>query len=248
MSAYIAKRSNSGIIKKMLRDFSTQLSILGRQEQFPEGKAMNAIKFIFIICLTLMVGVSCAGTEKWQSGAMIGAAVGAGAGAIIGHQSGHKEGGAVIGGAVGAITGGLIGKQLDKQEAELAEIAEVKRVSEEELVVILKEKILFDIDKYSLKPAAEDNINKIADILVKYPDFDITVEGHTDSTGKETYNQTLSEKRAGAVADFLAGGGLDQLRLQTIGYGETRPVASNETADGRAENRRVEIHITPRQV
>ncbi len=208
---------------------------------------MNKTRLVLVMCLVLLFAVSCENTPKWQKGAAIGGAVGAGAGAIIGHQSDHKGEGALIGAAVGAVAGGLIGKQLDKQQEELSQIAEVERPSEQELVVILRDKILFDVDEYSLKAGAEDNLREIADILIKYPDFDIIVEGHTDSTGTENYNQWLSEKRAQAVGDFLTATGLNPARIQILGYGEMRPVASNDTAEGRQQNRRVEIHIVPQE-
>jgi outer membrane protein OmpA-like peptidoglycan-associated protein len=208
---------------------------------------MNKTRFVLVMCLVLLSAAACENTPKWQKGAAIGGATGAGAGAIIGHQSGHKGEGALIGAAIGAIAGGLIGNQLDKQEEELSQIAEVERPSEGELVVILRDKILFDVDEYSLKVGAEDNLREIADILVKYPDFDIIVEGHTDNTGTENYNQWLSEKRAQAVADFLIATGVGSVRIQILGYGELRPVASNGTPEGRQQNRRVEIHIVPQE-
>jgi outer membrane protein OmpA-like peptidoglycan-associated protein len=197
-----------------------------------------------VAVLAMFLG-ACANTPKWQKGAAIGAGVGAGAGAIIGHQSGEKGAGAAIGAGVGAVTGGLIGALLDKQQKELEQVAEVERTSEEELVVVLREKILFDTDKYALKPGSEDNRIKIGEVLMKYPDFGIDVEGHTDSTGSESYNQWLSEKRAGAVSEFLIGKGLDPARIRASGMGEMRPVATNETPEGRQQNRRVEMHITP---
>jgi len=208
---------------------------------------MNTKRLSPIVVLAALLLVSCADTPKWQKGAAIGGAVGAGAGTIIGHQSDHEVEGALIGGAAGAVAGGLIGAQLDKQQAELSEVAEVERVSENELVVILRDRILFDVDDYSLKPGSEDNLAEIADILIRYPDFGIIVEGHADNTGKENYNQWLSEKRAGTVADFLVARGLESARVQTIGYGEMRPVATNETLEGRQMNRRVEIHIAPKE-
>ncbi len=208
---------------------------------------MTRFKLILAVCLAVLISVSCAETPKWQKGAAIGGAVGAGAGAIIGHQSDHKVEGALIGAAVGATAGGLIGRKLDQQQAELAKIAEVERPSEEELVVILREKILFDVNEYSLKPGAQDSLRQIAGVLVKYPDFEVNVEGHTDSTGSETYNQWLSEKRAESVADFLVSTGMNQFPIRVTGYGETRPVATNETPEGRQQNRRVELHITPRE-
>lgn len=208
---------------------------------------MKTFKLVAVVALSVLFLASCAETPKWQKGAGIGAAIGAGAGAIIGHQSDEEGEGALIGAAIGAAAGGLIGHHMDKQQAELAEIAEVERRSEDELVVILREKILFDVDKYDLKPGAEDNLYKIADILMRYPDFDIVAEGHTDSTGKENYNQWLSEERAAAVTDFLVNAGLNPARIRIIGYGETRPVANNETDAGRQQNRRVELHIKARQ-
>jgi outer membrane protein OmpA-like peptidoglycan-associated protein len=208
---------------------------------------MKVFKLITIIVVTVLLLVSCADTPKWQTGAAAGGGIGAGTGAVIGHQSGREIEGALIGGAVGAVAGGLIGAQLDKQQAELSQVAEVQRPSEEELVVIMHDQVLFDVNEYTLKPGSEDNLAKVADVIIKYPDFNILVEGHTDSTGSDTYNQWLSEKRAESVASFLVSRGIDGMRVQTIGYGETRPVATNDTPEGRQQNRRVEIHITPRQ-
>ncbi|RJP68708.1 MAG: OmpA family protein [Candidatus Abyssobacteria bacterium SURF_17] len=208
---------------------------------------MKVFKLITIIVVTVLLLVSCADTPKWQTGAAAGGGIGAVTGAVIGHQSGREIEGALIGGAVGAVAGGLIGAQLDKQQAELSQVAEVQRPSEEELVVIMHDQVLFDVNEYTLKPGSEDNLAKVADVIIKYPDFNILVEGHTDSTGSDTYNQWLSEKRAESVASFLVSRGIDGMRVQTIGYGETRPVATNDTPEGRQQNRRVEIHITPRQ-
>jgi outer membrane protein OmpA-like peptidoglycan-associated protein len=206
---------------------------------------MNRTLLVSISLVALLFG-ACANTPNWQKGAVLGGALGAGTGAVIGNQSDHTGEGALIGGAVGAVAGGLIGKQLDKQQAELSQVAEVQRPSENELVVILHEKILFDVNEYSLKPGAEQNIAQIADIVAKYPDFDIAVEGHTDSTGGETYNQWLSEKRAEAVANSLITKGVDATRVKVSGSGELKPVATNDTPEGRQQNRRVEIHITPK--
>lgn len=208
---------------------------------------MKAIKMFLTFALIALLSSSCETAPKWQKGALAGGVLGAGAGAVIGHQTDHAAEGAVIGGAVGALTGGLIGSQLDKQQAELSKVAEVERAGESELVVTLREKVLFNIDEYSLKPGAANNLNRVADILIRYPEFDIFVEGHTDSTGKENYNQWLSEKRAETVAEFIISRGVDTARVQIIGYGEIRPVATNETAEGRQQNRRVELHITPGQ-
>ncbi len=209
---------------------------------------MKAFKSILFMGIIVVFASACADSPKWQKGAVIGGAAGAGAGAIIGHQSGHKGEGALIGAAAGAALGGLIGAKLDKQQAELSKIAEVERPSENELIVTLREKVLFDVNKYSLKPGAEANLSRVADVLARYPDFNIDVEGHTDNTGQETYNQWLSEKRAGTVADFIVTEGVHPDRIMVIGYGETQPVTTNETAEGRQQNRRVELHIVPREI
>lgn len=208
---------------------------------------MNTKK-IFFVSLLIVGLTSCSTVQNapnWQKGAALGGALGAATGAVIGHQSGHGAEGALIGGAAGAVGGGLIGRQMDKQQEELSRIAEVQRPSENELVVVLREKILFDVNEYALKPGAEDNLAQIAQVISKYPDFDVMVEGHTDSTGTETYNQWLSEKRAGAVTASLASHGIPPARIQAAGYGELRPVATNDTAEGRQQNRRVELHIKP---
>jgi len=206
---------------------------------------MKKARLILSVGLAVVFAAGCANAPKWQQGAAVGGGVGAGAGAIIGHQSGHTAEGALIGGAVGALTGAFVGAQLDKQQAELSKVADVERPTEDSLVVTLREKVLFDTNEYTLKPGAEDNLAQIADILIRYPNTYIRVEGHTDSSGTETYNQWLSEKRAQAVADFLISQGVDPMRIQSVGYGEMRPVATNETPEGRQQNRRVEIHIEP---
>ncbi|RJP19746.1 MAG: OmpA family protein [Candidatus Abyssobacteria bacterium SURF_5] len=223
--------------------------LAGTTTGFGNGKAgINMdMKKGLIILAGVFLSASCADMQNWQKGAALGGAVGAGTGAVIGHQSDHAGEGALIGGAVGAVAGGLIGRQLDQQQAELSQIAEVQRTSEDELVVIMREQILFDVNEYSLKPGAEDNLTKISDVVVRYPDFNIIVEGHTDSTGTDQYNQTLSERRAEAVANALIARGVDPARIQTIGYGEMRPVATNETPEGRQQNRRVELHIKPKE-
>ncbi|UCD56011.1 MAG: OmpA family protein [Candidatus Hydrogenedentota bacterium] len=142
-------------------------------------------------------------------------------------------------------TDGLTGTMLDKQQYELSEVAEVARPSEDEIVLRFHEEALFGVDEYSLTPAAEHHLRQVVGILGKYPECIVTVEGHTDNMGREIYNQWLSEKRSHTVADFLVEKGLDPDRIQVIGYGETRPIASNRSPEGRRRNRRVELHIIP---
>jgi outer membrane protein OmpA-like peptidoglycan-associated protein len=203
-----------------------------------------------LLALPLAIG-GCAQTQeaaktKTAKGAAIGAAAGAVTGAIVGHQTGHKGTGAVVGGLAGAAVGGAIGYQLDKQEKELEEVknAQVTR-KEDRLIVTMRDAILFDTDSAVLQPGAVDSLNQMADVMIRYPENDIIVKGHTDSKGSEAYNQELSQKRATAVKDHLVSRGVTVQRITAQGLGETRPVATNETPEGRQQNRRVEIEIIP---
>ncbi|MCK7517224.1 MAG: OmpA family protein [Ignavibacteriales bacterium] len=131
--------------------------------------------------------------------------------------------------------------RLKKWRNEL-EDAKVERVGEG-ILISFDSGILFGYDSSTLQPEAKANISKLADILKKYPDSNILITGHTDSDGSENYNQTLSEKRAQSVSDYTMYKGISSSRLSTVGLGETEPVASNDTADGKQLNRRVEIAI-----
>ena len=183
----------------------------------------------------------CTGAKK---GAAIGGAVGAATGAVIGHQGGRTAGGAVTGGVVGAAAGAIIGDYMEKQKQDLQKVpgADVRREGDK-LIVTFNEAILFDFNSYQLKEASQQNLMQTADVLVKYPDTDLEVEGHTDNVGSEAYNLRLSEQRADAVKIFLVAHGVDPSRLASKGYGETHPVATNENDAGRAQNRRVQLQI-----
>lgn len=183
--------------------------------------------------------------RKTKRGAIIGAVVGGVAGAVIGNQGGNNRTGAVVGAAAGAAVGGAIGRRMDKQEAELRQIegVEVTRPSEGEIEVRLTNDILFDYDSSALRPASRTTLNELAENFSQYPDNQIIVEGHTDSTGSDAYNQRLSEQRAGNVADYLIGQGVPSRNVVVYGFGESDPKSSNDTAEGRQLNRRVEIHI-----
>lgn len=181
--------------------------------------------------------------KKTAVGAGAGAAVGAGVGAVIGHQSGHKGEGAAIGAAVGALMGGTIGNRLDKQARELAVLTETRR-TEDGIVTTLKNSLLFDTGKADLKPLAAENIQKITDIVKKYPENHIVVVGYTDDQGTEESNQKLSERRAQAVRLTMVTQGFPASAVEAVGQGESNPVASNKTAEGRAKNRRVELLIS----
>lgn len=206
-------------------------------------------KVVVLLVATLFV-VACATSnddpnKKAKRGAGIGAAAGAVAGAVIGNQGGNPATGAVIGAAAGAAIGGAVGHRMDKQEQELRQIpgVEVTRPSEGEIDVRMTNDILFDVDKYALRPESRATLQNLAGNLRQYPDELVDVEGHTDSTGTTEHNQVLSEHRAGSVRDFLVENGVSSRNITAVGYGETRPKASNSTPEGRQLNRRVEIHI-----
>lgn len=198
---------------------------------------------IIILCSSLLfMGCGASNTVK-------GGAIGAGAGAIIGGLIGKAAGntavGAIVGAAVGGTAGALIGRNMDKQAEELRQDlknAKVERVGEG-IKITFDSGILFDVNKSDLRPAARTNIENLAKILNKYPDTNILVEGHTDSTGSAEHNQTLSEQRAGAVAGYAKGLGVEGSRFTTVGYGESQPIAPNSSVEGRQQNRRVEIAI-----
>ncbi len=207
------------------------------------------------LAAVLLVSSGCAtnpdGTTEYKRtaiGALAGAAVGAGGGALIAGR-GHRGTGALIGGVVGAAAGGAVGNYMDRQAAEMKRKLPEAAIAREgdKLYVALPSGILFDVDKSDVKPAARNSIAKAAEVLVKYPDTYVTVEGHTDSTGKPEYNQKLSERRADAVRDLLVRDKVPSSRLSVMGYGESDPVGDNSTPEGRQANRRVQLEIRPNE-
>lgn len=183
-------------------------------------------------------------TSNTQQGALIGAGVGALAGQIIGGDTKAT----VLGAAVGAAVGGAAGYNLDQQEAELRnDLDNGVQITNtgDRLIVTMPQDLLFATDSFSVRPDLQDDLVSVASSLNRYPESTVQVIGHTDSDGDAGYNQTLSERRAGAVASVLVGAGVPSGRIQTVGRGENAPVASNLTPEGKAQNRRVEIVIIP---
>lgn len=212
-------------------------------------------KLILITLMGMFVLSGCAAPEtKTGKGAAYGAAGGAVAGAVLGQAIGRDRQGTLIGAAagaaVGAAAGAGVGKMMDKQEAEMrdalaaSDAAAVRREGEL-LAITLKGDVSFDLDSDVVRPGLYNELDRIAQIMIKYPQTSILVEGHTDGTGSETYNQQLSERRATSVKNLLASRGVHDYRINTIGYGKSRPVATNVTPEGRQMNRRVEIRINP---
>lgn len=203
-------------------------------------------KFALTIGLAGALVLTAAGCARnAQRGAVIGGAGGAVVGGVIGAASGSTAKGAIIGAAVGGAAGAIIGDQMDRRAAELRQDipgAKVERVGEG-ILVTFDTGLLFGLDSAVVRPAAQTNLRNLAANLDKYPDTDLLIVGHTDSTGTESYNLALSKRRAMAVSDYLAAQGVARTRLRMDGRGELEPVASNATEDGRQQNRRVEVAI-----
>jgi outer membrane protein OmpA-like peptidoglycan-associated protein len=208
---------------------------------------MNKVRFILVIALSSMIVFSgCKTMSKTTKGAAIGTAAGGAMGAVIGKAAGNPALGAIIGATVGGATGAVIGHEMDKQAKEIEQTvpdAKVERVGEG-IVVEFSSAVLFGFDKSNLSTDATINLDKLVKVLNAYPETNIEVQGHTDSKGTEAYNQTLSEKRAKTVTDYLALNGIAASRMTIKGFGETAPKYDNDTEEGRAQNRRVEFLIT----
>lgn len=197
--------------------------------------------------------------ESTKKGAGLGALVGAVSGAIIGYQADHSGGalrGALIGGAAGGALGAGAGAYMDKQQTEFEQELsneraqhqiEIERQQNEILKLTMSSEVSFDFNSAKIKATFHSPLNKIADIMTRYPETQIVVVGHTDSVGSEQYNLELSLRRANSVADYLIMRGVNRGRLGTEGRGELEPVADNGTAEGRSQNRRVEIFVVPNE-
>jgi outer membrane protein OmpA-like peptidoglycan-associated protein len=198
------------------------------------------------VLAALLVQTACQSLNtKKEEGAVVGAAGGAAVGAVIGAVTGSTARGAIVGAAVGGAAGAIIGHQMDQKAKEIQATvagAEVTRVGEG-LVVTFASGLLFDTDSSRLRDESKRNLDNLASSLKNFGDSKILLVGHTDAQGTNDYNLALSRRRADAVAGYLESRGVSELRVQTEGRGETDPVASNDTDQGRQQNRRVEAAI-----
>jgi len=185
--------------------------------------------------------------SKTAIGAALGAGAGAGLGAIIGGKRNRTE--VLVGTGIGALAGAAVGAYMDKQEKELREKTagtgiDVVRQGDE-IVLNMPSKVTFDVDSALVNAQFQPTLNEVARVLSQYEKTFVDVVGHTDSTGSDAYNMTLSQRRADSVATYLSSNGVLRARIATQGMGESQPIASNDSETGRAQNRRVEIKLVP---
>ncbi len=206
---------------------------------------MRNLIFLLVIAIAATSVTSCGKWRRTETGAVIGAAAGGAAGAVIGDAAGNTAVGAIIGAVVGGAAGAYIGNYMDRQVDEMRrdlEGAQIERIGEG-IKITFESGLLFDVNEDQLQPAGRENIGDLAAILIKYPDTDILIEGHTDSTGPYDFNLALSLRRARSVSTLMEQAGVTAERFRVTGYGPDQPVADNSTASGRQQNRRVDIAI-----
>lgn len=198
-----------------------------------------------LLCAGAVAITGCAGMSQQQRGAVIGASTGAAVGGVIGNQTGSTARGAIIGAVIGGAAGAIIGHQMDQQAKEIQQNipgATVERVGEG-IDVTFASGILFPFNSTEILPAGRANLQELANSLQKYATSDVLIVGHTDSVGTDAYNMDLSQRRADAARSYLQSLGVSSARIRTSGRGETEPVQSNDTEEGRQRNRRVEVAI-----
>lgn len=214
---------------------------------------MKKITIFSLVCFLVFATLftSCSSVQNannTQKGTGIGAAAGALIGGIIGNNSGiGTAGGALIGAAIGGGTGALIGNKMDKQAREISQAlpgADVQRVGEGIRLTLKEDAVRFDTNKATLTTQAKVNLDKLLPVFNEYADTNIDIYGYTDSTGTPELNLALSQKRAESVKSYLISKGLVASRFKTSGLGIAEPIATNETPEGRSQNRRVEFAIT----
>jgi outer membrane protein OmpA-like peptidoglycan-associated protein len=209
----------------------------------PQKRSLAMIMAVLTLVFTFST-TSC-NVSRTAKGGAIGAGVGGAIGGVIGHKAGNTVVGVLVGAAVGGAAGALIGRHMDKQAAELKNDlkgATVQRVGEG-ILITFNEGLQFDVNSSELRSNTRTNLNELSRIINKYDDTNILIEGHTDITGTQSYNQTLSEKRAESVRRYLINQGVVATRLASVGYGPSQPLADNESVEGRQINRRVEVAI-----
>lgn len=219
---------------------------MGRMTTFSTTARSGGVALATILAMALHAGCA-AYTDPYSTKrekAAKGAGVGAAAGAVGAVLAGKREADEILAGAaIGAVVGAGVGAYMDAQEERLARIpgTTVERVGEDTLLVHFDSDILFAVDSAVLTGSSRATVEEVAAVIAEYDKTAVVVQGHTDSQGSEEHNQALSDRRAGAVRNFLVGRGIDAARIVAVGYGEGEPIADNSTAAGRARNRRVDL-------
>jgi outer membrane protein OmpA-like peptidoglycan-associated protein len=209
---------------------------------------MKSSNISILLTATLVISLFVAGCSTWSKtakGTAIGAGAGAAVGAVVGKTLGNTAAGAIAGAVVGGTTGAIIGRNMDRKAAELEREMDgvtIQRV-EEGIAVSFDSGILFDVNSSNLKTEGYSNLQKLANILKRDNETILMIVGHTDSTGDEAYNMSLSQRRAQSAKTYLESQGLPSSRLQTTGRGELEPIGDNSTDVGRQKNRRIEVAI-----
>jgi len=212
---------------------------------------MRNVKIAATVAAAIFL-TACATDDPNRRG-KAGAAIGAVAGAVLGHQI-HDKNGRYAGAAIGALTGAAVGNYMDKQQRQLQQdlAAETRnndirvvRIDDETLKLEVNSEVTFDVNSASIKSGFRNSLTKVAAVINEYDKTAVHVIGHTDSQGSGSYNQKLSERRAGSVGSHLSSGGIARDRMRMAGRGETAPIADNSTSYGRQRNRRVEIYLKP---
>ena len=201
---------------------------------------------LFLLATLFTSCESLKNANNTQKGAGIGVGAGAIIGGLIGARTGNAAMGVAIGAAVGGTAGGVIGNKMDKQAREISQAipgAEVERIGEGIHLTLKEDAIRFDNNKSTLTSQAKTNLDKLLPVFNEYADTNIEIFGYTDNVGTPAYNLTLSDKRAESVKNYLISKGLASTRFKTTGLGIADPIATNDTADGRSQNRRVEFAI-----
>ncbi|MGM0644924.1 MAG: OmpA family protein [Thermodesulfobacteriota bacterium] len=211
--------------------------------------SMSIRGVLYLLALALVLTGCATAPNQQQRGTAVGTATGAGVGAILGQAIGKDTKGTLLGAGIGAVIGGIagnrVGAYMDRQEQELRNAlaqerdASVRR-EQDILRATFDSSVMFDFDSAKVKPGGVSELNRAASVFNRYPQTRIKVEGHTDASGDEEYNQKLSQRRAEAVKDVLVQQGVDSRRISTAGYGESQPISSDP-----ADNRRVEVVIEP---
>jgi len=218
-------------------------------------QAMHAIAIVviasFVIpgCSTVNPYTGEKQTSKATWGTAIGAASGAAVGMIAGHNSKQRRRNALIGAGVGALAGGGVGYYMDQQEAKLRQKLQGSGVSVtrqgDRIILNMPGNITFKTASADINGSFYEALISVALVLKEYPKTILDIYGHTDNVGNDAYNQTLAEQRAASVGRYLTGQGVDPMRIETQGFGKTKPIADNSTEAGRQQNRRVELEISP---